>query len=56
MIDPLFVHQLALDLGKSLRELGETMSAHELTVLWPLFYERRAAIQKREEEKWADRR
>lgn len=41
MTDPLFLHELALELGKSVRELLESMSAYELTVLWPLYFQYR---------------
>jgi hypothetical protein len=35
----MFTHHLALRLGKSVREIGESMSNYELTVLWPLYFE-----------------
>lgn len=41
MTDPLFLCELALELGKSVRELIDSMSAHELTVLWPLYFKYR---------------
>lgn len=54
--DPLFVHQLALDLGKSVQELGECMSAHELCVLWPEYYATRARMRASDEAKQAGQR
>lgn len=57
--DPLFLHELALEMGKSIREMttGEPgMSAHELCVLWPAFFEVRQQIAKEEAEKQAGRR
>jgi hypothetical protein len=29
---------MALELKMSIRELGERMSAHELTVVWPAYF------------------
>jgi hypothetical protein len=52
--DPLFLHELALEMHKSIRELttGEPgMSAHELCVLWPAFFEVRAEMRQEEEER-----
>jgi hypothetical protein len=48
MTDPLFLHELALELGKSVRETVESMSAHELTVAWPLYFKYRAKAQERQ--------
>lgn len=56
--DPLFLHELALEMNKSIRELttGEPgMSAHELCVLWPGFFEVRREMREAEEEKQASR-
>lgn len=36
--DPIWTCRLARDLGMTVRDLGERMSAYELTVLWPAFY------------------
>lgn len=52
--DPLFLHELALELKMSIRQLGESMSAHELTVLWPAYFRYRerqleAAERKRQQ-------
>jgi hypothetical protein len=49
--DPLFVHELALELGKSVREIGESMSAHELCVMWPEFFAARRRMQEAAEAK-----
>lgn len=56
--DPLFLHELALEMGKSIREMttGEPgMSAHELCVEWPCFFESRARMRKEAEDKRAGR-
>ena len=49
-VDPLFEHELALELGMSVSEIrhgrGTPMSAQELTVGWPLFFAARHRIQK----------
>lgn len=39
--NPLFLHELALELHMPVGEMCERMSAHELTVSWPLFFEYR---------------
>jgi hypothetical protein len=43
--DPIFLHELALELKMSVAELtcgrGTPMSAHELTVAWPAFFRAR---------------
>jgi hypothetical protein len=49
--DPLFTHELALELGMTVSEIGERMSAHELTVAWPAYFAYRAREQKRENDK-----
>ncbi len=46
--DPLFLHELALELHMSITRLGQEMSAHELTVLWPAFFAYRHREQKRQ--------
>ena len=53
--DPLFVHELALELGNSVREIGESMSAHELCVAWPAYFEARRRMHEAEEAKRASR-
>ena len=48
MADPISLHELALEMGKSIRELttGEPgMSAHELCVEWPAFFAVRDEIR-----------
>jgi hypothetical protein len=42
MVDPMFLHELALELGMPVGEMCERMSAHELTVAWPAFFRIRA--------------
>lgn len=56
--DPLFTHELALELGMTVGELGQRMSAHELTVAWPAYfaYRRRAQEKAEEERKHRSRR
>lgn len=51
MADPLFVHELALELGMPVSEVGERMSNYELTVLWPAFFAYRQREQNRQAEK-----
>ena len=53
--DPLFLHELALEMGKSVRELCESMSAHELCVEWPAFFEARNRMREQEALKRANR-
>lgn len=56
--DPLYLHELALEMGKSIRELttGEPgMSAHELCVEWPEFFEVRQQMRDEEKAKQASR-
>lgn len=45
VMDPLFLHELALRLHMPVGEMCKRMSAYELTVSWPLFlgYEEREA-------------
>lgn len=38
----MFLHELALELKMPVGEMCERMSAHELTVMWPCFFEARA--------------
>lgn len=37
--DPIFLHELALELKMPVGEMCQRMSAHELGVLWPAFFE-----------------
>ena len=55
MADPIFLHELALELGMPVGELGQRMSAHELTVRWPLFFDYRRREQQRQAEKQQQR-
>lgn len=48
--DPIFLHELALELHMPVGEMCQRMSAQELTVGWPLFF----AWRKREEKRLAD--
>ena len=52
----MFVHELALQLGMTVSEIGERMSLHELTVEWPAFFEVRRREVERENEKRESRR
>lgn len=45
----MFLHELALELGMTVSEMCDRMSAHELTVLWPAFFQARERIRRREE-------
>lgn len=56
--DPLFLHELAIELGMTKRQLVENMSAHELCVEWPLYFRYRrgeAERQRKEQERQAKR-
>lgn len=46
--DPLFLHELALELHMPVAEMCNRMSAHELTVLWPQFFAYRSREAKRQ--------
>ena len=46
-VDPMFLCELALELGMPVSELTGRMSAHELTVMWPAFFAERAREQER---------
>lgn len=48
MVDPVFLHQLAVRLGMPVGEMCNRMSAHELCVEWPLFFEVEAYLQQEE--------
>lgn len=47
--DPLFIHELALELGMTVSEIGQRMSAHELTVEWPAYFQVRQRMMDRED-------
>lgn len=51
VVNPLFVCELALELKMPVGELGQRMSAHELCVIWPAFFEMRRKAQEREANK-----
>ena len=59
-MDPMFLHELALELNMTVGELkhgrGTPMSAHELCIEWPLYYEARKRERDREEQKAEARR
>jgi nucleoside-diphosphate-sugar epimerase len=48
-MDPIFMCELALELHMPISELGERMSAHELTVIWPEFFRYRERERERAE-------
>lgn len=49
VVDPLFLHELALELKMPVAEMCSRMSAHELTVLWPAYFAYRQRAQARAE-------
>jgi hypothetical protein len=49
--DPIFLCELALALKMTVSELGDRMSAHELNVVWPAFFNYRQRVAEREEAK-----
>jgi len=60
VVDPLFMHELALELHMTVGELcygrGTPMSLHELSVAWPEFFDYRRRVAVREEDKKSGRR
>lgn len=54
--DPLFMAELALEMGMPIGELGDRMSNYELNVIWPAFYEQRRQIQEAQAENERGRR
>jgi hypothetical protein len=52
VVDPLFLHELALELHMPVGELCRRMSLHELYVMWPAYFRQREATRRSEEEKW----
>lgn len=48
VMDPLFLHELALELHMPVGEMCSRMSARELCVDWPLFFAYRSRENKRE--------
>lgn len=53
--DPLFLHELALELKMPVSELGQRMSNYELCVMWPAFFAERARHEQAEAQKRASR-
>jgi hypothetical protein len=53
-VDPISLHELALELNMSIAEIthgrGAPMSAHELTVLWPAFFDDKHREAERQDE------
>jgi hypothetical protein len=49
--DPIFMCELALEMGMPIGELGERMSNYELNVVWPAYRAHRAAEQEAAQEK-----
>jgi hypothetical protein len=53
-VDPISLHELALELNMSIAEIthgrGAPMSAHELTVLWPAFFDYKHREAERQDE------
>lgn len=50
VVDPLFLHELALELHMPVGEMCSRMSVEELTVFWPLFFQYRQREAEREQE------
>lgn len=48
LVDPIFLCELALELGMPVGEMCDRMSAHELAVVWPAFFRWREAEQERQ--------
>ena len=49
LADPIFMCELALRLGMPVGEMCSRMTAHELTVMWPAYFQVEADRRKREE-------
>jgi hypothetical protein len=49
--DPIWTCQLARELKMTVRDLGERMTAYELTILWPAFFAWEVRNAEREERK-----
>jgi hypothetical protein len=49
--DPIFLCELASELKMTVSELGVRMSAHELNVVWPAFFDYRRREAERQAEK-----
>jgi hypothetical protein len=50
-VDPMFLHELALELKMPVGEMSSRMSAHELAVSWPAFFRHRESERRRAEAK-----
>lgn len=48
-VDQIFMCELALELRMPIGELQQRMSAHELGVVWPLYFDYRDRARKRAE-------
>jgi hypothetical protein len=44
--DPMFVAELALELGMPIGELGQRMSNYELNVTWPAYFRARDELRR----------
>jgi hypothetical protein len=55
-VDPIFMHELALELHMTVADLSRRASAHELAVAWPAFFAYRAREAQRQENRAARRR
>jgi hypothetical protein len=57
--DPMFLHELALELKMPVAEMCQRMSAHELGVEWPAFFaarnRERERLQERSENRFGSR-
>ena len=47
----MYAHELALELGMTVAELGQRMSLRELCVEWPAYFRARGREQEAEEER-----
>lgn len=45
MADPIFLCELALELGMPVGELEHRMSAHELCVVWPAYFSYKQSME-----------
>lgn len=54
-VDPLFLHELAEHLHMTVSDLGERMSAHELSVAWPAYFQYKQRVAEKEQQR-ADRK
>jgi hypothetical protein len=55
-VDPLFMYELALELGMTVRDLEQRASLHELCVGWPELFAYRNRERKRQERAAKERR